>query len=58
MTTTQYMDPVKNRAAVNKTLRHDEHIECTNATVICDKEGNVSGWFDNDNAVCFLGDLG
>lgn len=34
-----------------RTLRHDEHIACRNATVIVDGDGNFSGWVDNNKLI-------
>ena len=51
----QYTAPILKRAAVEASLRHDETIICTNATVIVDGEGNVSGWFDNAAPVMVIG---
>ena len=50
----QYQDKRLNRAAIESSLRHDEEIICENATVIADKNGNITGWFNNDIPVCFI----
>lgn len=50
----QYADKRMNRAAIEASLRHDETIVCENATVIADKNGNVTGWFNNDIPVCVI----
>lgn len=50
----QYSDKKLNRAAIKDSLRYDEKIVCENATVITDKNGNVTGWFNNDIPVCVI----
>lgn len=50
----QYSDKKLNRAAIESSLRYDEKIVCENATVIADKNGNVTGWFNNDVPVCVI----
>lgn len=50
----QYSDKRLNRAAIESSLRYDEEIVCENATVIADKNGNITGWFDNDIPVCVI----
>lgn len=50
----QYEDKRLNRIAIESSLRHDEEIACENATVIVDKSGNVTGWFDNNVPVCVI----
>lgn len=50
----QYSDKRLNRAAIESSLRYDEEIVCENATVIADKNGNITGWFDNDILVCVI----
>lgn len=48
MTIIQYEDKRLKRIAIESSLRHDEEIACENATVIVDKDGNVTAWFNND----------
>lgn len=50
----QYTDKNLNRAAIESSLRYDEEIICENATIIADKKGNITGWFDNDVPVCVI----
>lgn len=50
----QYDDKRLKRIAIESSLRHDEEIVCENATVIVDKNGNVTGWFDNNVPVCVI----
>ena len=50
----QYSDKRLNRVAIEASLRHDEEIVCENATVIVDKNGNVTGWIDNDVPLCVI----
>lgn len=50
----QYPNRHLNRMAIESSLRMDEEIVCENATVIVDKNGNVTGWFDNDVPVCVI----
>ena len=50
----QYDDKRLNRAAIEASLRYDEEIVCENATVIADKNGNITGWFNNDVPVCVI----
>ena len=50
----QYPNRHLNRMAIESSLRMDEEIACDNATVIVDKNGNVTGWFDNDVPVCVI----
>lgn len=50
----QYSDKRLNRVAIEASLRYDEEIVCENATVIADKNGNVTGWFNNDVPVCVI----
>lgn len=33
---------------INSTIAHDEHIECTNATIIVKNNGEFSGWINNE----------
>ena len=48
----QYMNKDLNRAAIESSLRCDEQIVCENATVIADKNGNITGWINNDIPLC------
>lgn len=32
-------------------MRSDETVACRNATVFQDKDGNFSGWIDNDGVI-------
>lgn len=50
----QYSDKKLNRAVIEASLRYDEEIVCENATVIADKNGNITGWFNNDIPVCVI----
>ena len=50
----QYSDRRLNRAAIESSLRHDEEIACENATVITDKNGNITGWINNDVPLCVI----
>lgn len=50
----QYSDKKLNRAVIEASLRYDEEIVCKNATVIADKNGNITGWFNNDVPVCVI----
>lgn len=50
----QYEDKRLNRIAIESSLRFDEEIVCENATVIADRNGNVTGWFDNNVPVCVI----
>jgi hypothetical protein len=50
----QYTDKVLNRAAIESSLKHDEEIVCENATVIADKNGNITGWINNDIPLCIF----
>lgn len=34
-----------------KAMRPDETVACRNATVFQDKDGNFSGWIDNDGVI-------
>lgn len=49
----QYTDKRLNRAAIEASLKHDEEIVCENATVIVDKNGNLS-WINNDVPLCVI----
>jgi len=51
--TQHLLQPLK-LATLEASLRHDEEIACTNATVIVDQEGNVTGWIDNDKPFCVI----
>ena len=53
---TIYQNQLKacNLETIKQTLRRDELIACTNATVIVDGSGNVTGWFNNDVPVAVL----
>lgn len=42
------------RIAFEKTLKYDEHIACTNATVIVNDKGEITGWVDNDQPIQFI----
>lgn len=37
--------------AQEKAMRSDETVACRNATVFQDKDGNFSGWIDNDGVI-------
>ena len=50
----QYLDKELNRAAIKSSLKCGETIVCENATVIADKDGNVTGWVNNDIPLCVL----
>lgn len=50
----QYIDKTLKRVAIESSLKHDEIIACENATVIVDKDGNVTGWFNNDSPVSMI----
>lgn len=50
----QYSDKRLNRAAIEASLRYDEEIVCENATVIADKNGNITGWINNDVPLCVI----
>lgn len=50
----QFQNKKLNRAAIEASLRHDESIVCENATVIADKNGNVTGWINNDIPLCVI----
>ncbi len=49
----QYSDKKLNRVAIEASLRYDEEIVCENATVIADKNGNIS-WINNDVPLCVI----
>lgn len=49
----QYSDNRLNRAVIESSLRYDEEIVCENATVIADKNGNIS-WINNDVPLCVI----
>ena len=42
------------RVALEKTLKYDEHIACTNATVIVNDKGEITGWIDNNQPIQFI----
>ena len=42
-----------NNNVIESSLKHDEEIVCRNATVIADKNGNIS-WVDNDVPLCAI----
>ena len=42
------------RIAFEKTLKYDEHIACTNATVIVNDKGEITGWVDNNEPIQFI----
>lgn len=50
----QYMDKRMNRKVIESSLAHDEEIVCENATVIADKNGNITGWINNDIPLCVI----
>lgn len=50
----QYSDKRLNRAIIEASLRRDERVVCENATVIADKNGNITGWLDNNVPVCLI----
>ena len=54
MNIVQYQDNKLNRAAIEASLRYDEEIVCENATVIADKNGNITGWINNDVPLCVI----
>ena len=54
MNIVQYQDKNLNRAAIEASLRYDEEIVCENATVIADKNGNITGWINNDVPLCVI----
>lgn len=49
----QYQDNYLNRAVIESSLKPDEEIVCDNATVIADKNGNIS-WIDNSVPICVI----
>lgn len=49
----QYFDKNLNKAAIESALKPDEEIVCENATVIADKNGNIS-WIDNKVPICVI----
>lgn len=53
MTYTQYPGPL-NLLAIKATIKPDERIVCTNATVVMDSNDRVS-YFRNDTPVCVIG---
>lgn len=50
----QFADKQINRSIIEASLRHDETIACDNATVIVDKNGNVTGWINNNAPLCVV----
>lgn len=50
---TQYQDKHFNNELIESSLSKDEEIVCRNATVIADKNGNIS-WIDNDVPLCAI----
>ena len=41
-----------------KTMRPDDTVACRNATVFQDKDGNFSGWIDNDDVITSYTEIG
>lgn len=48
----QNLIPSENRKTIEKSLKHDEYIACTNATVMVDDNGDFYGWVDNKYIAC------
>ena len=44
----QALTQKQNLKNIEQSLRYDEHIASTNATVIVDNKGNITGWIDNN----------
>jgi len=63
---TQHHIKAQNLAAIKDSLPHNEHIAAvgvllvsdskiyTNAIMIANERGEVTGWFDGDVPVCFI----
>lgn len=54
MTIYQFPSPEGNLAIIKATLKHNEHIACTNATVLVDDDGNITGWVDNNKTLPYI----
>ena len=50
----QFLNKEMKRMVIEQSLKKDESIACDNATVIVDKDGNITGWFDNDAPVNYI----
>lgn len=50
----QYEDKKLNKTVIEMSLKCDEEIACDNATVIVDKNGNITGWINNDIPLCII----
>lgn len=48
-----HFDRDLNVLALKMALKKDEEVVCTNATVVMDKNGNLS-YFDNDNLLTII----
>ena len=58
MTYLQYRLKAANLAAIEASLRHDERIASTDATVVVDGDGKVTAWFENSVPPVFTAEEG